>query len=599
MGESGGLIGFVVGGLVLIALGLLTALLSRRTARAERLGDEHLKGQLQRDGDGPWVWELETDQLRFTSAIAPLLENVPSPCSTETWFARVHKDDLAPLRAAIDEVLSNRSERLDFIHRIRHADGAFRWVSVRARRSSEKGRPDGLLLGCFTVHNLQTEQADASRNPAFRDPLTGLPNVTLFLDRLSHAISRAGRTKTRRFAVMYVDLADFRAVNQRLGRAFADDLLVSVATRLESSIRPGDTVARVGSDEFGILLEGADESSDALAAAERIRRALLAPLPKGDDEDMSKSPSIGIVLNDGALLEAREVLQRARDAALESRNETQGRPVLFDPNMHDKAVERSAMEHALRTAVERGQLSVHYQPMVDLTTGAITGFEALARWRHPTLGLISPLSFIPLAEETGLISELGAWILFESLAQVRKWQDASPDQANLSISVNLSTRQLRDDPDLVQRVAQALHRTGVSSSSLILEVNESLLLEGQEQGARLLAELHERGVRVCMDDFGTGYSSLSYLHRARVDILKIDLSFVRHLTEDSEHAEIVRTILTLAKSLGLPAIAEGVETDAQLTRLRALGCAGAQGYLFSAPVDAESASALLRTAPRW
>jgi EAL domain-containing protein (putative c-di-GMP-specific phosphodiesterase class I) len=224
----------------------------------------------------------------------------------------------------------------------------------------------------------------------------------------------------------------------------------------------------------------------------------------------------------------------------------------------------------------------------------ITGFEALARWRHPTLGLISPMTFIPLAEETGLISELGAWILFESLAQARKWQKLSSD-APLRMSVNLSTRQLREDARLVERVSQALDRTGVAPSTLTLEVTESLILEDADAGARLVSELRERGVQVCMDDFGTGYSSLSYLHRAHVDALKIDLSFVRNLTEDTEHAEIVHTILTLAKTLGLSAIAEGVETEAQLARLRELGCDAAQGYLFSPPVDAETAEALLKS----
>lgn len=598
MGEWGGVVGFAVGGVALIVLGILTYLFSRRTGQTDRLGGLHLASPLQREDDGPWVWELETDSLRFTEACRNLLEDAQSPCPTEAWFSRVHPEDLPSVREALDQVLTNRSERTDFVHRLRHAQGSFRWVAVGVRRSADQGSPDGQLLGWFRCLDSLPEQTDFAHNPAFRDALTGLPNAALFLDRLSHAISRAGRNKSRRFAVMYVDLADFRAVNARLGRTLGDELLISVASRLETSIRPGDTIARAGSDEFALLLEDADGSNDAFAVAERIRRALLAPLPSADGGELKKSPSIGLVLGDGSLLEAPALLQRAREAARESRTETQGRPVLFDPDMHDKAIERTALERALRTAVERGQLSVHYQPMIDLKTSAITGFEALARWRHPTLGLISPMSFIPLAEETGLISELGAWVLFEALTQLRKWQDLGPEHQNLQVSVNLSSRQLLDDPDLVQRVVQALSRTQVSPGSLILEVNESLLLADKEQGPRLLAELRERGVRVCMDDFGTGYASLSYLHRAKVDTLKIDLSFVRHLTEDSEHAEIVRTILTLAATLGLPAIAEGVETDAQLERLRKLGCSGAQGYLFSPPVDAESAGALLRSAQR-
>ncbi len=594
MGD-GGVIWVALGGLTLILLGALVTLLARRTARAEQEVHGHLRALLQREGCGPWVWELENDQVRYSPSLQKLLSEAPNPCPSEAWFARVHAEDLPRLRAAIDTHLAGRSPHVECVHRLRHADGSFHWVLVYARKSADVGVPDGQLLGWWVDYN---EPAESEHTAYFRDALTGLPNRQLFLDRVIHAVARAGRTPSRRFAVMYVDLADFKSINQRLGRQIGDELLLSVASRLESSVRPGDTVARMGSDEFAVLLEDADAGADALAVGERIRRALLAPMATSGSELM-KGPSIGLVLGDGTLLDAEEILRRARDAALESQAESQGRPVLFDPDMHDKAVEHGSMERSLRAAVERGQLTVHYQPIIDLRSGAITGFEALARWRHPTLGFVAPLSFIPLAEETGLISELGSWILFESLTQVKKWQELVPARSPLRINVNLSTRQLSEDRDFVQRVVQTLDRCGVGPESLALEVTESLLFADDGEGRRRVTELRERGISVCLDDFGTGYSSLSYLHRVRVDYLKIDLTFVRHLTDDSEQAEIVRTILTLSKALGIPAIAEGVETEAQRARLAELGCEGAQGYLFSPPVDAETAELLLRQGRRW
>ena len=598
MGDGGGVIWVAFGGLTLILLGALASLLARRTARTEQVGQDHLRAPLQREGSAPWVWELETDQLRYTANLQKWLSGAPNPCGSEAWFARVYPDDLPSLRDALDAHLAGRTERLDCVHRLRHEDGSFRWVLVQARRAAEGSSPEGKLLGWWTDLGEQVPPREPAAEPAFRDALTGLPNSKLFLDRVIHAVARAGRNAGQRFAVMYVDLADFRAINKRLGRTIGDELLLSVSARLESSVRPGDTVARVGSDEFAILIEDANASTDALAVGERIRRALLTPMPNAGPDSL-RGPSIGLVLGDGTVFDAEEILRRAREAARESKAESQGRPVLFDPDMHDKAVEHSSMERALRAAIERGQLTVHYQPIIELTSGKITGFEALARWRHPTLGFIAPLSFIPLAEETGLISELGAWVLFESLAQLKKWQDLFPEGPPLRINVNLSTRQLREDGELLQRIVQALNRTGVAPKSLSLEVTESLLFEEAAEGRKLVTDLRERGVSVCLDDFGTGYSSLSYLHRARVDYLKIDLTFVRHLTDDSEQAEIVRTILTLSKALAIPAIAEGVENEAQLARLRELGCEGAQGYLFSPPVDAETAEVLLRSERRW
>ena len=565
-----------------------------------RAGRERFEFAAHGSGDGLFEWELESGHVYYSETFAQLLGFSPSELGErcDAWFERVHVDDLPTLRADIERHLAGESPRFESEHRVRRKDGSWLWVLTRGMAErAQQGKPRRLAGWLTDIHDRKRSE-DQLRHHAFHDPLTGLPNRALFMDRLGHALARARRNPHHRFAIVLLDLDRFKLVNDSLGHVAGDELLVSVGQRLESCLRPGDTVARLGGDEFMVLLEDVRDADDARSVAERVQRALALPLPLGG-HDVIASASIGIAVGDGSITEPHELLRDADTAMYEAKSRGGGQLVSFDARMHDRAVERLQMESALRSAIERGELSVYYQPIVALETRTILGFEALARWRHPSLGNVAPIRFIPLAEETGLIAEIGAWVLGEAARQAKRFGELFPERGPLTMHVNMSVRQMQQDPGLLERVDRVLAETGLAPELLTVEVTESVIMEDSEKGERLLGALQKRGVRVCMDDFGTGYSSLSYLHRFRVDSLKIDISFVRNLTESHGRAEIVRTILTLAETLGLSVVAEGIETREQLERLIELGCSEGQGYLFSPPIDAASVESLLRQPPHW
>jgi diguanylate cyclase (GGDEF)-like protein len=471
-------------------------------------------------------------------------------------------------------------------------------VRVRAKAAFDaRGRAQRLGGWLRDIH-AQKRSEDQLRHHAFHDALTGLPNRALFMDRLTHALARARRSTTERFAVVVLDLDRFKAINDRLGHVAGDELLIAVSHRLASCLRPGDTVARMAGDEVMLLLEDVNDVDGARRVAERIQRELALPTPIAG-QDVTASASIGIAVGDGSIGDAAALLRDADAAMYEAKARGSGQLVTFDARMHDRKRERLELESALRAAIERGELSVYYQPIVTLADRRIVGFEALARFRHPSLGNVAPIRFIPLAEEAGLITEIGAWVLAQATREGARLHRLFASAGPLSMHVNVSARQMEQDPDFVEKVDRALAESGLPPSQLTIEVTEAVIMEDIERGERLLDALRTRGVHVCMDDFGTGYSSLSYLHRFRVDSLKIDLSFVRDLTEPHGKSEIVHTIVSLAKTLGLSAVAEGIETPAQLEKLVSLGCDRGQGYLFSPPVDAASIEALLRAPPLW
>ena len=595
---------------LVVPIPLLTAAVGVASQRIQRQ-TERLRSRSERDelaargsGDGLFDWDLTTQRVSYSESLAALFGFAPDEFgdTPDQWFARVHTDDLARLRADIDAHLATTTAPIAAFtneHRVRRKDGSWRWVF--ARGMAARG-PDGSALrvaGWLTDIQDRKRSEDQLRHHAFHDPLTGLPNRALFMDRLTHALARARRNPNHRFAIALLDLDRFKVVNDSLGHVAGDELLVSVGQRLESCLRPGDTVARLGGDEFMLLLEDVSGLDDARGVAERIQRALAVPLPLAG-HDVVASASIGIAVGDGSVTEPHELLRDADTAMYEAKAAGSGQLVSFDARMHDRAVERLQLESALRSAIERGELMVYYQPIVDLRTRAVVGFEALARWRHPSLGYVAPIRFIPLAEETGLIAEIGAWVLTEAAQQASRLRILFPQLPPLSMHVNMSVRQMQQDPNLLDRVDLALATSKLDPALLTIEITESVIMEEAEKGERLLSALRSRGIHVCMDDFGTGYSSLSYLHKFRVDSLKIDISFVRDLTDPNNgRGEIVRTILTLAKTLGLGVVAEGIETRAQLDRLVELGCGEGQGFLFSPPVDGATIEALLRHPPDW
>jgi diguanylate cyclase (GGDEF)-like protein/PAS domain S-box-containing protein len=452
---------------------------------------------------------------------------------------------------------------------------------------------NGGVLGVIGVAADVTERERAQerlRHQALHDPLTDLPNRTLFMNRLEHALSLATR-RLRPVAVLFVDLDDFKVVNDSLGHEAGDALLVAMAERLRARLRPEDTVARFGGDEFAILLENITVPSDATRAAGRIIEGLREPSVV-EGREISISPSIGIVSAASSHDQPKDLLRKADIAMYEAKAKGKACYEVFDPTMNARARERLEVENDLRRAIERGELKVHYQTKVLVSTGEIVGTEALVRWEHPERGLLPPAAFIPIAEETGLVVPLGRWVLKEACRQTKEWQELYHGDPPLVVCANVSGKQLRH-PELVKDVERVLQETGLEPGKLDLEITESVLVEDELSNLTTLRELKRLGVNLILDDFGTGYSSLSYLKRLPVDFLKVDRSFVERLGKDSKDEGIVSAVIDMAHVLGMEVVAEGVENSEQAACLWKLGCRFAQGYLYSKPLPAEGIGALL------
>ena len=435
------------------------------------------------------------------------------------------------------------------------------------------------------------ESKDHFRHAAFHDALTGLPNRSLLADHLQLAIERVKGHKDHLFAALFLDIDRFKNINDSLGHIAGDQLLVTIARRLEECLRPMDTVARLGGDEFAILLDGLDDYSDAMRVAERVQQAIMRPFNLNGHE-VYTTASIGITLSTTGYNDPENILRDADTAMYRAKENGKARHELFDTAMHARAVALLQLENDLRRAIERQEFCIYYQPIIALETNTLAGFEALVRWHHPERGFVSPSEFIGVAEETGLIVDIGQWVLRESCRQMRQWQGQFPASRPLIISVNLSGKQFTQ-PDLIEQIKQILQETGLDAHSLKLEITESVVMENAETASTMLMQLRALGAHLSIDDFGTGYSSLSYLHRFPVNTLKIDRSFINRMSASGENSEIVRAIITLAFNLGMEVIAEGVETEAQLSQLKALNCDYGQGYLFSRPVDAETARTIV------
>lgn len=430
---------------------------------------------------------------------------------------------------------------------------------------------------------------------AFHDTLTGLPNRSLFIDRVERCLSQIGRRSGYVFAVLLLDLDGFQRINASIGQNDADKLLIQVSERLVGCIRSCDTLARVGGDEFGCLLDDIRDVSNAMRVAQRFQHVLAKPFTIGDRE-VFVTASIGISSSITGYKRAEDAMRDAGTATARAKKLGPSERAVFDMRMHTQAVARLTLETDLRRAAERQEFRLYYQPVISLATGRIASFEALLRWQHPQHGLIGPSECLPVAEEMGLLVPVGQWVLSTACRQMRSWQSGAPEY--LAMSVNLSCKQFFQS-DLVPLVEEALQETGVQPHRLTLEITETIIMDNAELAIATLNQLRERKIRISMDDFGTGYSSLSYLQRFPFDVLKIDQSFIRNITGATESLEIVRSIVALGHNLGKQVIAEGVESADQLKVLRALGCDYGQGHWFSKPLESNAAKALIDAKRIW
>ncbi len=504
--------------------------------------------------------------------------------------SRVHADDLPRLRAAFANAKPPGAATATTTARIMHKDGSWRWLEFSVTDLLD----DPTVGGYVVVARDVTERKDAEDqlvHQALHDALTGLPNRALFLDRLGLAISRLER-RSGLAAVFFLDLDYFKVVNDSLGHSAGDQVLVTVADRLARCLRDGDTAARLGGDEFAVLCDDLVDEGEALQIAERLGSALAAEPVAVAGRELVVTASIGVAIANHATQRPESLLRDADAAMYRAKERGRARCELFDAAMRARAIARLETEAALREALDHKQLSLAYQPEVVLADGRLVGAEGLLRWRSGRGPEGSPLEFIAVAEETGLILPIGAWVVREACRHLARWRELAPDRAPTSVSVNLSGRQLSrsDLPDLV---TEALTETGLEPQSLCLEVTESVLMDDVETAVAALKVLKAVGVDIAVDDFGTGYSSLAHLRRFPVDILKIDHSFIAGLGRNPEDAAIVRAVLALAKTLDLAVVAEGVERPDQLDQLRALGCERAQGRLFSPPLAEPAFAELL------
>ena len=588
-------------GVALLLLGLSLGFLRDRTdheVRTQLATEARYERAARGANDVLWEWELESGSAYFSAQWADLLgaerhELLPR---ISEWLDRVHPEDLPDLRREIESNRSGEIARFEHEHRIRRKDGAYAWVRARgvASRPGELGA--ARITGWLTDISAEKRSEAQLRRLAFQDALTGLPNRALFMDRLRKAEERH-RGKNARYAVLLTDLDRFKVVNDSLGHAVGDSLVVKVSRILREALRPTDTIARLGGDEFAVLLEELDRPEQAEELAKLVLTALSQPIDL-DGQRVVVGASIGLASGgDGREVAAEDLLREADIAMYAAKARGGGLVSRYDGSSHGRLSERLDIENELRRALEGRTLHVHYQPIVDVIAGTVVGFEALARWQHPRLGPVSPATFIPVAEEAGLIEQLGECVLRMAVREAERLRAAFPDAPPWRMGVNLSVAQLART-DLCARVLSALEESGLPPEFLSLEITESGLLEDTETASRTFSDLRAQGVRLAMDDFGTGYSSLQYLRRFRIDTLKIDGSFVR----DLDHAageEICAAVISLGRDLGLSVIAEGVERPEELARLKALGGRYAQGFLLSRPLAPEQLVAWLGSMPGW
>ena len=579
-----------------------TQLSHKRAQEALRESEERYALAARGANDGLWDWNLQTNKVYFSARWKAMLGCQESEIEDkpEEWFGRIHEADRERVKHEIASHQGVSTPQFESEHRVLHKDGSFRWMLSR-----------GLTVhdGSGKAVRMAGWQTDITEGKV-SDPLTGLPNRLLFTDRVARLLKHAKRRPGYLFAVLFLDLDGFKMVNDSLGHLVGDQLLVGVAARLEKCLRATDMVARVGrdfivarlgGDEFTVLLDSIKDPGDAKQAAERLMKAVAAPFVLSGREVFT-SVSVGIALSNVTSYELPDEILRDADTAMyRAKSLGKARYEIFDADMRANVMARLQLEMDLHRAIERKEFSNFYQPIISLAAGEIVGFESLLRWNHPTRGQLAPEEFIAVAEETGLIRELGWWNLRESCRQMSEWRAAYAAYSDLTISVNLSPKQFMQ-PSLIGDIKSVLSEFGLPPSALRLELTESTVMGDPSSAIEMLEQIKALGISLAIDDFGTGYSSLSYLHRFPLDTLKIDRSFISGVGDgknSEEGTEIARTILPMALNLHLDVVAEGVETSEQLALLKSLHCKYGQGFYFSKPLPAADAALLLAKKPSW
>jgi diguanylate cyclase (GGDEF)-like protein/PAS domain S-box-containing protein len=568
---------------------------SKRAEAAVRESEERFRQLAENIQEVFWLVDRASGRVLFVS---PAYERVWGRSAADlladpaSLLADVHPADLDGVADEPGRFFAAEGDR-EF--RIVRSDGQVRWIRTRSFPVHDAGGEVYRIAGISEDVTERRVRDELLQRMALHDSLTGLPNRAALLHRLERALDRIDRRGEGALSLLFVDLDRFKLINDSLGHMRGDELLVAIARRLEECVRPEDMVARLGGDEFAVLLHNTPHPADAARVAERIHGSFAEPFVVGEHEVFAGS-SIGIVPGEG-YRHPENLLRDADIAMYRAKMGGRGTYRVFDAAMHAEVVARLQLETDLRRALERGEFRLRFQPLVELSGGAVTGLEALLRWEHPLRGELAPAEFITTAEEIGAIIPLGWWALREACRQLRRWSDEIPGAEALAVSVNLSARHF-SRRDLARRVRETLEESGIEPHRLRIEITESAIIESV-RAARAFEELKALGVGLHIDDFGTGYSSLSYLDRFPIDAVKIDRSLVARIGPSGEGGEIVRTVVTLAGDLGMEVVAEGVETEAQLRQLRVLGCGFAQGFLFARPLGPVEAGALLREGRRW
>jgi len=582
-----------------VALARIGTQLSHKHAQeALKESEERYALAARGSNDGLWDWNVVTDVVHFSPRWKAMLGYHEREIASRLheWLDRIHDADRFRVKSEIEAHRKGLTPHFESEHRMLHKDGTFRWMLSRGVAVRDAGQ---------NVLRMAGSQTDITEGKV-SDPLTGLPNRLLFVDRVGRLVKHAKRHKDHSFAVLFLDLDGFKMVNDSMGHLIGDQLLIGVAGRLEKCLRATDTVARpgkistvarLGGDEFTVLLDDIKDAADVHLAAERMMKSLSAPFILGGKEVFT-SVSIGIALSNPAYDQPEDILRDADTAMYRAKSLGKARYEVFDADMRASVMARLQLETDLHHALERGEFCNFYQPIVKLATGEIAGFEALLRWQHPTRGMLAPSEFIPVAEETGLIRELGWWNLRQACTQISQWRASSPAHAHLTMSVNLSAKQFLQ-PHLVKDISDLLAELNLAAEALKLEITESTVMADPGGAVEMLQKIKSLGIQLAIDDFGTGYSSLSYLHRFPLDTLKIDRSFISGIGDADGGMEIARSILPMANNLRLDVVAEGVETIQQVAALKKLQCKYAQGFYFSRPVSADATAALLAGELSW